>query len=388
VQSEGSWTERQFVRRPTNLVALDVTDAVAMPVAPRAAPRRIPRATAALLVTTAGLAGLVLARALEAGERAPAVRAPAPAQTILHEGLRIQLPGGWTRADAAPIAGFRRPLELRNSRGRASALVERLPATSATLLPAALERAQPAARLRPEGVRLATGQRAWRYRLAGADGAATTVVAAPTTLGVSTVACTSPPGASGPDGCEALASGVTVPGSRPLEPGHSAAFLSRLPGAVSTLEAARRTGTQALSTATRPGAQAAAARGLAQAHAGAAATLAALAGAGDDVVPAKTVVALSGTASAYTMLASAARAGSSQRYDGAAHAVLTADARLREALRAAAAAANAGGSTPVVRRTTPEDASSDLTLPLLGLLGAGVVVLAALSVAKEIRNAA
>jgi hypothetical protein len=388
VQSDGSWTERRFVRRPTNLVALDVADAVAIPVEPRSAPRRIPLVTAALLVATASLAGVVLGRALDAGEGAPAVRAAAAAQTIDHDGLRVRLPSGWARAYAPAIVGFQRPLELRNSRERVSAVVERLPATSATLLPAALERTRPAGSPRPERVRLATGQPAWRYRLAHTDGTATTVLAAPTTAGVSTVACTSGPGAGVPDGCEALASGVTVPGSRPLEPGHSAAFLSRLPGTVSALEVARHTGTQALSTTARPGGQAAAARGLAQAHAVAAGTLAPLAGAGDDVVPAKTVMALSGTATAYTMLADAARAGSARRYDGAAQAVRAADVTLRKTLDAAAAAANAGGSRPAARRAPLGDTSTDLTLPLLGLLGAGVVVLAALSVAKEIRHAA
>jgi hypothetical protein len=88
------------------------------------------------------------------------------------------------------------------------------------------------------------------------------------------------------------------------------------------------------------------------------------------------------------MLANAARAGSARRCDGAADAVGAADATLRRTLDAAAAAANAGDSRPTPRRSVPTDTSPDLTLPLLGLLGAGAVVLAALSVAKEIRDGA
>ena len=94
----------------------------------------------------------------------------------------------------------------------------------------------------------------------------TFMYAAPTTSGVATVACTAPIDTSIPRGCTALAAAVTVPGARPLAPGASAAFYSRLPATVTDLDAARKAGVQKLAAAKRARAQALAATGLARAH--------------------------------------------------------------------------------------------------------------------------
>jgi hypothetical protein len=67
-----------------------------------------------------------------------------------------------------------------------------------------------------------------------------------------------------------------VPDSRPLEPGTTAAFYSRLPAAVNDLDAARTKGMRELAAAKRSTGQAAAADGLARAHKAAGAALAPL----------------------------------------------------------------------------------------------------------------
>ena len=302
--------------------------------------RTLPVTVVALLVVAAAVAGLLLARALGTGAAAPAVL-PAPTPlTVAHDGLRLQVPSGWAPGKAAMVPGFSRPLFLDNGSERLSVVVERLPATSATLLPLAFEKALPAARERRERVRLASGQPAWRYRVAQAGGSAILLYAAPTTTGVATVACMSPTAAGLPRRCKALADAITVPGSLPLDLSASAAFYSRLPAAVKRLEAARSTGLRELSAANSAAGQAAAADGLVRAHKAAFAALAPLTAA-DAGLPARTVAALNAMAGAYATLAGAARARSPQRYDDAGRGVADADAGLRRTLSQAAAAAQA-----------------------------------------------
>ena len=360
-----------------------------------------------VLVVAVAIAGLLLDGSFGGGDAPPAVKPAAAPQTIAHEGLRVQVPSGWVRGDVVTVPGFSRSLGLRNVGERLRAAVERLPATSATLLPAALVMTLKRALERPDVVRLASGRHAWRYRFSQDDGSVSFLYAAPTTSGVATVACISPIDAAVPRGCEALANAITVPGSRPLEPGTSAAFYSRLPAAVSDLDAARSKGTRELSAATRSTAQATAAAGLARAHKTASAALAPLTAKGDGL-PTATVGALSATATAYATLASAARARSPRLYADAGRAVTGADADLRRTMTKVAAAASAASrtasqaeSTPVrkpVASTRPAAAtrpakakaeakakpmpaastsqSIDLQLPLFALLGLVTIALA------------
>ena len=196
-------------------------------------------ATVGQLVLAAAVIGVLLGRAFVAGDGAPAVRPAAAPLTIAHGGLRVQVPSGWARGRAVTVPGFSRPLSLKNTRERLSAVVERLPASSATLVPVAFEQARPTAGERREVVRLSPGQPAWRYRVAHENGSATVLYAAPTTSGVATVACLVPTGAGVPRGCETLAKAITVPGSVPLELGTSVAFYTRLPTVARELEVAR-----------------------------------------------------------------------------------------------------------------------------------------------------
>jgi O-antigen ligase len=338
--------------------------------------RRLPVAAASLLVVAAAIAGLLLGRSF-GGDDEPTVRSETAPQRIAHDGLRLRLPSGWARGDAAPVPGFDRPLGLRNPGAGLRASVERLPATSPTLLPAAFLRTLKRAPERPDMVRLWSGHDAWRYRFPQDDGSVTVFYAAPTTAGIATVACLSPIDAVG---CEALASAITVPRSRALEPSASAAFFIRLPTAVTELDTARTNGMSELAAATRARAQALAAADLARAHKSARAALAPLVAEGDGL-PTATVGALDATATAYATLASAARARSPQLYADAGRAVTSADADLRRTMTKVATRASAASTaTQAAAVPVPGPAASSsqgvelwlALLALLGLLGAAI----------------
>ena len=302
-------------------------------------------ATVGQLVLAAAVTGVLLGRAFVAGDGAPAVPQAAASSTIAHGGLRLQVPGDWARGQAAAVPGFSRPLRLKNTRERLTALVERLPASSASLLPVTFDDGRPSVGDGREVVSLSAGQLAWRYRRGRPDGSATLLYAAPTTSGVATVACVAQSGAGVPPGCETLAKAITVPGAVPLELGASAAFYTRLPAAAKALEAARSTLMRDLAAATSASGQAAAADGLVRAHERALAALAPLTGTRAHL-PSATVRALSTMAGAYATLAGAARARSSRRYNAARRAVARADADLRRTLAKAAAAATAASHAP------------------------------------------
>ena len=342
----------------------------------------VPVATVSTLVVAAAIAGLFVARSLNRHD--VAAESPAPAlRRIVHGGLRVEVPSGWARSGAAAIPGFRRPLGLRTAREEVRAAVELLPATSATLLPDALSPTSKAAAEPPDDVRLTSGQRAWRYRFRGKGGSVLVVIVAPTTAGVSSVACSSPVVAPIRRGCEVLASAVAVPGSQPLEPGPGAAFFSRLPGTVTELDAARTKSTRELSAAATATGQASAADEMARAHIAALTALAPLA---DERSRPQTaaVRALAATAAGYAALASAARTRAPHAYAAATRAVIGADADLRRAItklaaaqsaatHTAALAANPPVRTPAARRSSRIHASF-LLLALLGVFALSIVV--------------
>jgi hypothetical protein len=302
-----------------------------------------------LMVLAAAIAGLVVGGALVGGY-SPQPRVTATAQPIAHEGLRVQVPRGWTRGDGAGIPGFRDPLRLRNRDDGLRANAEQLPATSATLLPAAFLASVEGTPEPPTLVRMAGGQSALRYRVPGRNGSMTLVYAAPNTKGVATVACTGPIGSSVPRACDALGGAVTVPGARPLAPSPTAAFSSRVPAVLSDLDASRTHGLEALEAARSARGQARAADGLGRAHRAAAATLAPLAS--GDGVPRATVGALTATATAYAVLARAARNRLPGPYADAGRAVTNANADLRKTVAKASAAtrtATRAASAPATR---------------------------------------
>ena len=185
--------------------------------------------------------------------------------------LRLELPSGWA---AAPVDAARlqhRPLWLRDAPAGARAAVELLPAASPTLLPVGLQ-----ASGRPRRGELGQGRVALPDR--DAHAVPGLVYVAPTTKGIATVGCLGCRRLA-ERACHTLASALTVPGARQLEPGQR-------PPSSSGCRPCRprrgpREGQRALDAAPAP-AQAAAADGLARAHRTAAAELAPLRS-GDDV---------------------------------------------------------------------------------------------------------
>ena len=328
----------------------------------RGTPRNLPVAAVSVLVLAAVFAGLFLGESVRDGD-GPAARVP---DTIDHGGLRLLVPSDWTRADLASVPGFRRPLELRNRRERLTARLERLPATSFTLLPVAFVSTLKAVSRRPDVVRLAAGQPAWRYSFRTPDGPVTVIYVAPTTSGVATVSCSSPREARVPRACAELADAVTLPRSRPLDPESSGGFYSRVPAAVADLKGARARSMRALAGARRPPGQAAAAESLARAHRAAAAALAPLSVKGDGL-PSATADALSVTARAYATLSRAARTRSAKRYADAAGAVARSETDLRRILARLATAVGAESrrvaAGPDPRREVSDEATATALLP-------------------------
>jgi hypothetical protein len=307
---------------------------VSAPAAPadRVDRRTLPVAAVAIMVVAALIAGALLGGA-RGGDKAPPPPSP-PAttpQSVAQQGISIRLPTGWTRGGRVSVPGFHHPLALQNPSAGLRAAVERLPATSSTLLPAALVQTLGAGPGRPAVVPLASGGHAWRDHFE-ADGSTTTLYAIPTTTGVATVACSSVALDTGaPRHCDALAEAITLPGSRVVPPGENAAFFSRIRATVADLDAARASAARQLQAAADAGGQARAADVLARAHETARAVLGPLAAEGNGAV-AGTVDRLHATAAAYTALASAARARSPRRYAVAGRAVARADAGLRSAV--------------------------------------------------------
>jgi len=307
--------------------------------------RTHPFSAVVVLIASAAIVGLLLGGILGDGDgdtRSPAPAKPPPA--TVHDGLRLQVPGGWTRGEGTAVPGFSRPLALVSADDRLSASLERLPATSPTLLPASFLQVVAGAPGKPSVIRLATGGQAWRYSFAQDKGAVMLLYAAPTTSGVATVACSSPTRALVVRRCDALAKAVTLPGSLPLVPGTSAAFYSRLPSVVTDLKLARTRGTEELRAAKSAARQTLAADGLARTHTLVGGALAPLTSKGDGL-PTAAVAALNATATAYAALARTARARLPRPYAAAGRAVTAADRNLRVTMTKAAAAAVAATRT-------------------------------------------
>jgi hypothetical protein len=296
--------------------------------APLPSARRVPLAAAVPLAAVAALIGLIAgAPAAPAPTAAPV--APAPA-TATGGGVQLEVPGGWSRAAGAAIPGlpFRHPLGLRRDAGGLRLTAEVLPMRTRTLLPPALAPGRPAV------VRLASGQRAWRYAFVragatAADGAGATpggaapatapsaamlvVWALPTARGVATVACLGPRARAVPPDCAAIARSLATPATAALALGPRTAYRSRLPAVVAALDAARVRGRRALAAAPHARGQVREAAGLAAAHRAAATALAPLARPEEDAA----VRGLRRVAAAYDALAAAAHG---RRPDGYARA--------------------------------------------------------------------
>ena len=165
---------------------------------------------------------------------------------------------------------FSDPLALAPAGGKDGQLVAgSVNATGPTLLPAAL-----LARLDPspkanDPVRLGSLQ-AYRYkdlRPKGVNGTLT-VFATPTTDGVATVACVTPPGTEGSfsTDCERVAGTLRLAGAKPYSLGPSDAYAATLGKTISRLDSASAPAARRLKSADTPSAQASAATDLAAAY--------------------------------------------------------------------------------------------------------------------------
>src|SRR4051795_5793354 len=87
----------------------------------------LPLGALAAVIIAAVLAGVVIGRAARGGSEPAPVRAPAGApQPMVHDGVRVAVPRGWTPDASAAIPGFRHPLSLSNAREGLGVSVERL----------------------------------------------------------------------------------------------------------------------------------------------------------------------------------------------------------------------------------------------------------------------
>jgi hypothetical protein len=291
--------------------------------APPAGRRAVVVAGAAVLLVLAVLGGVL------AGRSGSEASGPTLSQSASAGSVLLSFPSAWTRLSTVPrIPGmtFSDPLALAPAGGKGGQLVAgSVNATGPTLLPAAL-----LARLDPspkanDPVRLGALQ-AYRYkalRPKGVNGTLT-VFATPTTDGVATVACVTPPGAKGSfsTDCERVAGTLRLAGAKPYSLGPSDAYAATLGKTVSRLDSASAPAARRLKSADTPSAQASAATDLAAAYRDASRRVSR-----ESVSPldkganSRIAAALTQISRGYTSAASAARAGDTGAYNAAGRAI-------------------------------------------------------------------
>ena len=201
------------------------------------------RHAAAVLVGTllvAALLGAAFALALHGDTRDAPVRATtAPAGAVVAAGdLRFTLPGSWAPAGhRLAIPGFEGARAAFARSGTAEVAIALLAPASPSLLPPELA----AARSIPAGPRIVHAGRLNAYRdlRAIGDNRVVAVYTVPTTLGIATIACSMPVYTYSPGECDGAPAGLRLTRGSFLPLSDSAAFLSRLPEVVTTLNAER-----------------------------------------------------------------------------------------------------------------------------------------------------
>jgi hypothetical protein len=222
--------------------------------------------------------------------------------TVRIAGAELALPPGWfptPSRSSAPGLEQGRVVDAMTS----SITLAVVPPETYQLLPAALI----ASRDVPDPARVSAGTiDFWAYDTARPDGVTETVIVAPTTAGIVTLACISQVSAAAAD-CRTAAGSVRVgPRVAWLDPGRATALRLRLPQIVSALDRERVAARARLAATSDPGRRGAAAASLATAYASAARATAPLAGPSHAELPRL----LEDLAASYTALgrASAARA--------------------------------------------------------------------------------
>jgi hypothetical protein len=295
-----------------------------------AVPRHRP--SAALLIALpllAGLVGAILAMAFgqDAGHAPARASAPPAGRTVSAGDLRLVLPEGWTPAShAAGIPGFEGARTAFARTWNADVTIALLPAVNRSLLPRGPGGAKWS---RPQVMRAGT-LRAYHYFGDPSAKTVRDVIVVPTTLGVATIACSSP--VIAPGECDPALRGLRLARGSFLPLSPDAAFLSRLPAVAASLDAERVRLRARLAGAALPGEALRAADGLAGAYAAAARALRPLA------VPhgpaAATVWLLDTLRARYRALGHALPAGDSVAFAQSARAIDSVEGRLAARLQA------------------------------------------------------
>ena len=215
---------------------------------------------AVVAVMAAGLAGLLLGRALDSDDAPPPQRAAAGP-------LSVELPEGWSPSRAAPRLGnleLEGPLSV--GRGAAGGMVAGLiRGEGATRDPATVARSVAGSAPAPTVVRVGPLE-AYRWRGLRAGSATVDLYVAPTSAGALAIACHATTGAI-PAGCDVAAGGVRLAGARSFSPVEGARWRERVRTAMDALRARRAAGQTRLAEATTAERQSREATGLARAHA-------------------------------------------------------------------------------------------------------------------------
>jgi hypothetical protein len=249
----------EAIRRDEEVAPAPVAVA-APPATPRGKPVRLRAALgAAALLAVAAVAGIVAGGSGEEEQPAPAAE---PEAVSFEAGpLAFRGPAGWSRREAPELQG----LELRDAaavgNGDAAMVAGLTNAGEATLLPGGFSEA------RPDDAVTIGGAHAYRYedvRIEGTSGDVT-LLAAPTTEGVATIACLGSPDQR--RRCEAAAGSlVLADGVRAFRLGPSERYARELASATDRLASRRAAGLRRMRAAGTPKAQAAAASDVATAY--------------------------------------------------------------------------------------------------------------------------
>jgi hypothetical protein len=236
--------------------------------------------------------------------------------TVAAGDLRLKLPEGWTLARKVhDVAGFEGARMAFAHSWNSDVTIALLPAVQRSLLPRGLGAGHGLPSSRPLVVR-AGGLRAYHY-LSDTSVGGLEVLVVPTTEGVATIACASL--ALAPGECDPALGGLRLARGSFLPLGADAAFLSRLPAVVATLDAQRVRLRTRLVDASRPRGAARAGARLAGAYADATGALRPLATPGGRA--ARTVRLLDDLRVRYGRLSRAVRTGDRSAFAATARAI-------------------------------------------------------------------
>jgi hypothetical protein len=245
----------------------------------RRLPARVRPAAGLLAVGVAVVfAGLVV-RVGDRGEDAEQPRTETQRAPLSEGPVAVHVPPGWSvsrRVPSLPGIALPDPVVLADRRSKVDVVVETLPATSTTLLPAGFVAGLRQDLPMPTTVRM--GRRLQGFHYAGLVhprvGRLLDLYVAPTTMGNVTVACLAEAVQSLLDGCWSVVSRLAVARGRPLPADGTAAFREVLAARVAALDAAEARARRALKAGTTPAGQARAFAPLGEAYRDAAAAAA------------------------------------------------------------------------------------------------------------------